>query len=135
MTTIHAGHPATMRMLNQADLRALHVHRAAGYFRVLEGDERQRLIDSITAHAYDPAHPLVVWSDTGEIVDGRNRRDIAAELECSEVPAVFVDFPDEAAVARGVHKFSRMHRSGPIARRANRCTPRSGKCVHIPPPL
>lgn len=96
MTTF-AGHTATTRTLSTAELRKLTVHRRAGIFRPLEGDERKRLLASIR-NGYDEAHPIVAWSKTNEVIDGRNRRDVAVELRCTDVPVAFVDFPDEDAV-------------------------------------
>jgi len=96
MTTF-AGYSATTKTLSNGELRTLAVHRDAGLFRPLEGDERERLRASMRS-GYDDAHPLIVWNKTGEIVDGRNRRDLAAELQHRDVPVAYVDFPDETAV-------------------------------------
>jgi ParB-like chromosome segregation protein Spo0J len=100
MSTI-AGCPATIKNLAPHALRSLLVHRYAGLFRPVEGDERERLITAMKS-GYDDAHPIVVWEKTGEIVDGRNRRDIALELEMSDVPVAYVAFPDETAVSQFV---------------------------------
>jgi transposase len=80
------------------DPPALHrfaVHRFAGLFRPLAGDERNRLRESLQRR-YDPLHPIVV-TPNGEIVDGRNRRDLCCELE---IPAVVVEreFADDAEI-------------------------------------
>lgn len=96
MTTI-AGYDATTKTLNVAELKKLTIHRRAGIFRPLQDDERDRLRTSIRA-GFDEAHPIVVWAQTNEIVDGRNRRDLAVELKCSAVPVAYVVFPDEAVV-------------------------------------
>src|SRR5262249_50335347 len=47
---------------------------------------------------YNPIHPIVAWEQTGEIVDGRNRRDLAVELELAAVLVAHVAFPNEQAV-------------------------------------
>jgi ParB-like chromosome segregation protein Spo0J len=67
--------------------------------RPLAGDERDRLRDSLR-DGYDPLHPIVV-TPGGEIVDGRNRRDLCVELE---LPAVVVErtFASDAELARFV---------------------------------
>jgi ParB-like chromosome segregation protein Spo0J len=96
MTTF-AGYEATIQWLKTGHLRGLHVHRAAGLFRPFEDDERDRLRASMQT-GYDHSHPIILWSKTDEIVDGRNRRDLAVELGCRHVPVAVVDFPDEAAV-------------------------------------
>jgi transposase len=96
-TTI-GGFQAELKHLTNGDLRALHVHRHAGIFRPLEDDEREHLRASME-RGYDEAHPIIVWAQTNEIVDGRNRRDIAAaELDLRDVAVAFVKFPDEDAV-------------------------------------
>jgi transposase-like protein len=100
MTTI-GGYPTTTKQVSLAALRALPVHRYAGYFRPVEGDELKRLRASIRA-GYDEAHPIIVWKKTGEIVDGRNRRALAAEEGTDFVPVAVVAFPDEEEVARYV---------------------------------
>ncbi len=79
MTTTIAGYPYELGTLAAHELRALDVHLDAGRFRVLEGDERERLYAAMKS-GYDAAHPIVCWSKKGEIVDGRNRRDLAVEL-------------------------------------------------------
>jgi hypothetical protein len=90
---------STLKRLSPAALRRLHVHRYAGLVRPLAGDERDRLRDSLS-DGYDPLHPIVV-TPGGEIVDGRNRRDLCVELE---LPAVVVErtFASDAELARFV---------------------------------
>src|SRR5690242_14417934 len=96
MTTF-AGYTATVETLSNGELRGLDVDKRAGLFPALVGEERDRLRESIR-RGYDEAHPIVAWAQTRKIVDGRNRRDLAVELRCRDVPVAFVDFPDEAAV-------------------------------------
>jgi ParB-like chromosome segregation protein Spo0J len=99
MTSTTIGYRTTTKELAPTALKALHVHRYAGIFRPVEGDELDKLRDSIRA-GYDASHPIVVWAQTGEIVDGRNRRDVALEVGAKKVPAVYVDFPDDDEVRR-----------------------------------
>lgn len=78
-------------------LRRLTVHRYAGLFPALVGDERDRLRESLRT-GYDEDHAIVV-TPSGEIVDGRNRRDLACELELHDVPVLVREFVDDAAIA------------------------------------
>lgn len=94
-----AGRRTTIRKLTLAQLRKLPVHRYAGIFRVLEGDERELLRQSLSDHGYDESAPIVVSERTGEIVDGRNRRDIAVDLKLASVPVAFVKFPSDRDIA------------------------------------
>jgi ParB-like chromosome segregation protein Spo0J len=98
-----AGRSTTMTTtktvrVKAAELRRLHLHRYAALVRPLDYDERGRLEDSIR-HGYDDSHPIVVWARTGEIVDGRNRRDVAVGLGLADVPVVEREFADDAEVA------------------------------------
>jgi transposase len=88
---------STLDRLGPAALRHLHVHRHAALFRPLEGDERDRLRDSLQ-HGYDPLHPIVVAARSSEIVDGRNRRDLAVELGIDAL-VLKRDFADDAEIA------------------------------------
>lgn len=81
---------STITRMGSAELRQLHVHRFAGLFRPLEGDERDRLRDSMQ-QGYDDASPIVVNAE-GEIVDGRNRRDVAVDLDLADVPVLTREF-------------------------------------------
>jgi hypothetical protein len=93
-----AGYPTTIKTLTAWELRALPVHRYAGIFPALKGDDRKRLLATMKAR-YDEAQPIIVWSRTGELIDGRNRRDLAVTvLKLSALPVAFVDFPDEEAI-------------------------------------
>jgi hypothetical protein len=89
---------STLAGLGPPALRRLRVHRYAALFRPLAGDERTRLRESLQ-RGYDPLHPIVVTAGSGEIVDGRNRRDLACELGLT-VPVVEREFADDAAIAR-----------------------------------
>jgi ParB-like chromosome segregation protein Spo0J len=96
MTTT-TGYTTTVKQVASTELKRLPVHRHAGIFRPVAGDELERLRNSIQ-NGYDDLHPIVVWKETGEIVDGRNRRDLAVDLKCTNVPVAFVAFPNENAV-------------------------------------
>jgi ParB-like chromosome segregation protein Spo0J len=89
---------STLERLGPAELRRLHVHRYAALFRVLAGDERDRLRDSLRARGFDPLYPIVISPDR-QIVDGRNRRDLCADLEIDAL-VVVREFADDAEVAR-----------------------------------
>jgi hypothetical protein len=99
MTTTTIGYPTTTKKITPDALRKLPVHRYAALFRPVEDDERERLRDALEA-GYDQSHPIIVWKQTGEIVDGRNRRDLAVELRLRDVPVAVVSFPDEDEVRR-----------------------------------
>lgn len=87
-----------MRTVRPAELRKLPVHHAAGIFPVLSGEALGLLRESLRERDYDAAAPIVVWAKTNEIVDGRNRRDLAVELKMDAVVA-FVSFLTEREVA------------------------------------
>jgi ParB family chromosome partitioning protein len=90
----------TTLVLSPPELRALRPHRYAGLFPQLVGSDRDELRDSMRRRGYDEAFPLVVWEQTGELIDGHNRRDVALELGFVEVPVVLRDdFESEADVA------------------------------------
>jgi ParB-like chromosome segregation protein Spo0J len=86
----------TPSRLGTPALRRLRVHEYAALFRVFDPDERERLRESLR-RGYDDAHPIVI-TPNGEIVDGRNRRDVAVELELEDVPVVVREFADEKAI-------------------------------------
>jgi ParB-like chromosome segregation protein Spo0J len=79
----------------KAELHQLPVHRYAGLFPPLEGDDRARLRDSIRKRGYDRRHPIVITAKTREIVDGRNRRDISWELGIRNVPVLVCEFESD----------------------------------------
>jgi ParB-like chromosome segregation protein Spo0J len=85
--------------LSPPELRALAVHRCAGLFPVLVGEQRDELRASMRRHGFDETYPIVVRAETREIVDGRNRRDLACELHLTDVPVVEREFANEAEVA------------------------------------
>jgi hypothetical protein len=89
--------PIEVVWMTPTELRRLPVHRHAGLFRPLEGDERERLRESMR-NGYDPLHPIVVAAGTEEIVDGRNRRDLAVELGLTAVPIFRCDFAGDAEI-------------------------------------
>jgi hypothetical protein len=84
------------KIVPKCDLRSLRVHRYAGLFPLLEGDERERLRASMKS-GYDETFPIVCWSETGEILDGRNRRDLALELKLDSQGAPAAEDVQEAA--------------------------------------
>src|SRR5262249_6479401 len=61
--------------------------------------EPDSLRESMQQRGYDLLHPIVVAAASGEIVDGRNRRDLALELDLGDVPVVERDFADDSAIA------------------------------------
>jgi ParB-like chromosome segregation protein Spo0J len=96
-----AGYPTTVRLLACHELRRLPLHQYAAIFPALSLSERNDLRVLIRA-GYDPAEPIVIWAETGEIVDGRSRRDACGDLGINDVPCAFVHFPDDEAVRRYV---------------------------------
>jgi ParB-like chromosome segregation protein Spo0J len=88
---------ATIKRLSSSELRRLTVYQKTGIFPVLEGEARELIRDSLS-NGYDESQPIVVWAATGEIIDGRNRRDIAVELKLSDVPVAFVKFTNKDEV-------------------------------------
>jgi transcriptional regulator with XRE-family HTH domain len=95
--TVH-GFAATIERLDSTALAALASHRLAAMFPKLVGDDKKRLNESLQ-RGYDDTHPVIAWAKTRQIVDGRNRAAIAAELNIGNVPVAFVDFADEEQIA------------------------------------
>jgi hypothetical protein len=86
----------SVECMTPAALHRLRVHEFAALFPPLQGDDRDRLRDSMK-RGYDPLHPIVTTPD-GQIVDGRNRRDLAVELGLV-APVLRREFADDAEVA------------------------------------
>ena len=91
-------------------LRRLTVHRYAGLFPALVGDERDRLRESLQRDGFDRDRPIIVTPD-GAIIDGRNRRDVCCEVGVEVDAFVLVrEFADDAEIAAYI-------RSANLARR------------------
>lgn len=57
---------------------------------VFDKDEKvlAAIIKSMTAEGYDDAEPVVLWKETGEIVDGHTRYEAAVKAGLYEIPVV-----------------------------------------------
>lgn len=86
--------------LTTARLRALKVDPDCAIFPVFNDEERAGLRESMQVDGFDPDMPVTVNADTNEIEDGRNRRDVACELEIDGVPVVYRHFADRAEKLR-----------------------------------
>jgi len=59
-------------LANRDAVAAMETHPAADLFPLMEGDDFERLVDSIRQNGFDPLQPIVVDRD-GRVIDGRNR--------------------------------------------------------------
>jgi ParB-like chromosome segregation protein Spo0J len=93
-----AGRTATIKRLGFTELKRLPVHYQAALFPYIEGELREFVRASLAERGFDESEPIVLWAKTNEIVDGRNRRDLAVELKLTDVPVASVRFTTEDEV-------------------------------------
>lgn len=91
------GFPATFATVEPKALEKLTPHKACVAFPPLDDDSMETLTTSISKGGFDSGQPIVVWKKTGELVEGRHRRDIMVNRG-EEAPVVTVAFPTERDV-------------------------------------
>lgn len=64
----------------------------------------QLLTDDMKRRGFDPAHRIVIWAESGELVDGHCRKAAAEAAGTEEIPAVLVSFATEDdAIEYAIH--------------------------------